>query len=132
MTQEAGRIGVTELLVGVPFPPIALEIMRSATAPEHFSDVLFSAATYPPAQAMERGLIDEIVDPGVLLERALACANALAALPPTAFAVTKRQVRQAVLERANLDPSQAEVEKIWTAPETLARIREYVSRTLHK
>jgi enoyl-CoA hydratase len=81
---------------------------------------------------MERGLIDEIVDPGVLLERALACANALAALPPTAFAVTKRQVRQAVLERANLDPSQAEVEKIWTAPETLARIREYVSRTLHK
>ena len=132
MAQEAGRIGVTELLVGVPFPPIALEIMRLAAAPEHFSDVLFSAATYPPAQAMERGLIDEIVDPGALFERALASANALAALPPAAFAVTKRQVRQAALERAKLDPSQVEVEKIWTAPETLARIREYVTRTLRK
>ncbi len=132
MAQEAGRVGVTELLVGVPFPPIALEIMRCATAPEYFSDVLFSAATYAPADAIKRGLIDEIVDPGVLLEQALARANALAALPPAAFAVTKRQIRQAALERAKLDPSQAEMEELWTAPETLARIREYVSRTLRK
>ena len=32
MAREGGRIGVTELLVGVPFPPVAMEIMRDATA----------------------------------------------------------------------------------------------------
>ena len=36
MAQGDGRIGITELLVGVPFPVIALEIMRSAAAPQHF------------------------------------------------------------------------------------------------
>jgi hypothetical protein len=41
-------------------------------------------------------------------------------------------VRQAALERAKADASQHEIEKIWTAPETLARIREYVTRTLRK
>jgi enoyl-CoA hydratase len=132
MAQDAGRIGVTELLVGVPFPPIAFEIMRYATAPEHFSDLLFSAVTYAPAEAMQRGLVDEVVNPGVLLEQAFARANALAALSPVAFALTKRQLRQASLERARLDASQAEAEKIWAAPETLARIRDYVSRTLGK
>ncbi|HEY7246558.1 MAG TPA: enoyl-CoA hydratase/isomerase family protein [Xanthobacteraceae bacterium] len=132
MGQEAGRIGVTELPVGVPLPQIALEIMRCATAPEHFADVLLSAATYAPADALRRGLIHEIVDPGILLQRALDRADALAALPPAAFAVTKRQIRQAPLERAKLDETRAEVERIWTAPETVNRIRDYVARTLRK
>ena len=132
MSQEAGRIGVTVAAGWRSIPSHRTGNHAFGSRTGAFSDVLFSAATYPPAQAMERGLIDEIVDPGVLFERALASANALAALPPAAFAVTKRQVRQAALERAKLDPSQVEVEKIWTAPETLARIREYVTRTLRK
>jgi hypothetical protein len=32
----------------------------------------------------------------------------------------------------NLDASRAEIEQIWTAPETLNRIRDYVARTLRK
>ena len=32
MARDGGRIGVTELLVGVPFPPAAMEIMRCAAA----------------------------------------------------------------------------------------------------
>src|SRR6202166_1190836 len=48
MAREAGRIGVTELLVGVPFPPAAMEIMRCATAPQYFEETIFGGATYPP------------------------------------------------------------------------------------
>ena len=33
-----GRIGVTELLVGVPFPPLAFEVMRFATPPRYFAE----------------------------------------------------------------------------------------------
>jgi enoyl-CoA hydratase len=132
MAQDGGRIGVTELLVGVPFPSIAMEIMRCATAPRYFSDVILSAATYLPAEAMGRGLIDDTVDAGILLDRALERAHALAALPPAAFAITKHQIRQAALERAKLDASRAEIEQIWTAPDTLNHIRDYVARTLRK
>ena len=132
MGREAGRIGVTELLVGVPFPSVALEIIRCATSPQHFADVIFSGSTYAPAQALERGLIHEIVESGALLDAAINRAQTLAALPPGAFALTKRQIRQACLDQINLDASRADVERIWTAPETLARIRDYVGRTFRR
>src|SRR5215467_9050736 len=53
----------------VPFD--CCEIMRCATAPLYFSDVILSPASYVPAEAMERGLIDDAVDAGILLDRAL-------------------------------------------------------------
>ncbi len=130
MAGDAGRIGVTELLVGVPFPPVAMEIMRRAMAPQYFEEALFGAATYPPAEAIGRGLIHEIVDPPALTERAIAAAKSLAALPPAAFALTKRQIRRPALQR--LEHDDAAIEAIWTAPETLERIRDYVARTLRK
>ena len=35
---DGGRIGVTELLVGVPFPALAFEVMRFASSPRYFAD----------------------------------------------------------------------------------------------
>ena len=128
MARDAGRIGVTELLVGVPFPPIAMEIMRRATAPQYFENALFSGATFAPQDAIARGFVHEITEPEGLLDRAVAAAATLAALPSGAFALTKRQTRQT----SGGEVTDAEIEQIWTAPETLARIREYVDRTLRK
>jgi hypothetical protein len=62
----------------------------------------------------------------------VAAAKALGALPPAAFTLTKRQTRQPALERIEQDARAAEIERIWTAPETAARIRDYVARTLRK
>jgi enoyl-CoA hydratase len=132
MARDAGRIGVTELLVGVPFPPAAMEIMRCAAAPQYFEDLLFSGATFAPPEAAARGLVHDIVDPHALMERAVAGAKSLAALSPPAFALTKRQTRAPMLERLAHADVDAAVTQIWTAPETLARIRDYVARTLRK
>jgi enoyl-CoA hydratase len=132
MARDGGRIGVTELLVGVPFPVSALEIMRCAVPPQHLEDVLWGGATYAPPEASARGLVHEVADPDTLLARALGCAKTLMALPPAAFALTKRQIRGPAFERINADANRAEVEQIWTAPETLARIGDYVRRTLRK
>jgi enoyl-CoA hydratase/carnithine racemase len=132
MAREAGRIGVTELLVGVPFPPAAMEIMRCAMAPQYFEDAIFSGATYPAPQALERGMLHEITEPEGLLDCAVAAAKTLAALSPPAFAQTKRQIRAPALERMDSPETTAAVERIWTSPETLERIRDYVTRTLRK
>jgi enoyl-CoA hydratase len=133
MAREPGRIGVTELLVGLPFPAMAFEIMRFAAAPQYFEDIVFSGATYAPDAARERGLVDEVVDAG-LIERAVAAAEALASLRPAAFALTKRQSRQAVQDRVQQDASRFDpaVNDIWTTPETVTRIRDYVARTFKK
>jgi enoyl-CoA hydratase len=133
-TRDGGRIGVTELLVGVPFPALAFEILRFATASQFLADVVLSGATFPPETALGRGLIDEIVEPSALLDRAISAAGELAALSPPAFATTKRQIRQAVAERMERNGRRIDTaaEEIWTAPETLDRIRDYVSHTLKK
>ena len=132
MAREGGRIGVTELLVGVPFPPVAMEIMRDATAPQLFADAILSGATFTPLEALARGWVHEVVESPALLERAIEAANALAALPPKAFALSKRQIRQPALQRMHVADVDAAVEQIWTAPETLARVHDYVARTLRK
>jgi enoyl-CoA hydratase len=134
MARESGRIGVTELLVGVPFPALAFEIVRYAVPARYVPEFTLSGATYATDAALDRGWIDEIAEPADLLEDAVAIATELAELSPPAFAQTKRQLRQAVTERmaASGKATDRAVADIWTAPETLGCIRDYVARTLKK
>jgi enoyl-CoA hydratase len=133
-SREAGRIGVTELLVGVPFPALPFEIMRFAVPPAFFAETMLSGATFPPDVAMARRMVDELAEPGDLMDRAFVAAKALAALPAATFAMTKQQLRQSAIDRLaqHGDRVEAEAEKIWTAPETIAHIADYVARTLKK
>ena len=48
--------------------------------------------------AVAAGVFDEMVDPGALLQRALAKASEFAALPQAAFAKSKRQLRSRAYE----------------------------------
>ena len=134
MAHGSGRMGVTELQVGVPFPALALEIMRHVTAPQFFEEVILGAGTYLPADAQARGLIHEVVEPEMLRERTMAAALSLAAISPTAYALSKRQLRQTVADRLKREGAawEAEATAVWTADVTAARIRSYVERTFKK
>jgi enoyl-CoA hydratase len=132
--RDGGRIGVTELLVGVPFPAMAFEVMRFATPPAFFAETLLSGATYLPEIAQARRLVDELADADVLLPRAIEAATVLAALSPPAFATTKQQLRQDARDRLAGDGAQTDkvATEIWTSDATLAFICDYVERTLKK
>ena len=132
--RDGGRIGVTDLLVGVPFPAMAFEVMRFATAPRYLPDVILRGLTFPTDEALKRGLVDEVVEPAQLIDRALAEAQALGALPPATFAMTKAQIRQPLIDRMAKDGARVDAlaEIIWTSPDTLAHVRDYVARTLKK
>jgi enoyl-CoA hydratase/carnithine racemase len=134
MASESGRVGVTELLVGVAFPSLAFEAVRFVASPRYFPEVIYGGATYPPEAAVERGLVDEIVAPQVLIERAVAAAQAFAAVPAQSFAMTKRQMRAPVLERLERcgQSIDAAVEDLWASPEVMERTRGYVARVLKK
>src|SRR6185437_9031188 len=75
MANDGGRIGVTELLVGLPFPALAFEIMRHVTPPYFFTETILSGATFPADVAAHRGLVTVAVDPAALMERAMAAAQ---------------------------------------------------------
>ncbi|HZP69646.1 MAG TPA: enoyl-CoA hydratase/isomerase family protein [Pseudolabrys sp.] len=134
VAQDAGRIGVTEILVGVPFPALAFEIMRFAVPPRYLPEFTLSGATYTTDEAVRRGWVDEVAEPAELIDDAVSVARELALLSPAAFAQTKSQIRQPVGERLRADGEATDkaVTEIWTAPATLSRIRDYVERTLKK
>jgi enoyl-CoA hydratase len=134
MTRDAARIGITELLVGLPFPALAFEVMRFVAAPQDLSSLLYSGATFPPDEAWDRGLIDDIVEPGMLLDRAVEAARRLVALSPQAFVMTKRQLRLDVTDRIKKHGRRIDTEatKIWASPKATETIRDYVARTLKK
>lgn len=134
MARDAGRIGVTEILVGVPFPALAFEIVRFAVPPRYLSEFTLSGATYATDEAQRLGWVNEVTDSGQLINRAIAAAKELSLLSPAAFAQTKLQIRQPVAERLKKsgEATDKAVTDIWAAPATLSYIREYVARTLSK
>ena len=134
MARGSGRIGVTELLVGVPFPALAFEIVRFAVPARYLPEFTFGAATYDADAALQRGWVDELAEADVLMDRAMVAAKQLAGLSPAAFAQTKKQLRQEASER--VERSRAATDKIvtdiWAASPTLDYVRDYVARTLKK
>src|SRR5262245_28416007 len=134
MARGTGRIGVPELLVGVPFPTVALEIMRMTVPPPHLTTLIYTGETVVADRASELGLVDAAVEPERLVDEAMAWAAAMAALPPAAFAITKNQLREPVLARIRDGRSRFDsaIHEYWAAPGTLATIRDYVQRTLKK
>ena len=128
MSAGPGRIGVTELLVGVPLPVDALEIMRFGAGPA-LPAMVFSGRTHPPQRALEMGLVDELAEPEVVLDRAVAAAAGLAAVPARTFELTKLELRRPYLEAIRLhsgavDP---EVEAAWKSDAALTAIQSYVN-----
>lgn len=134
MAKDSGRMGVTEILVGVPFPQLAFEIMRTVTSVRLLPEAMLTGATYTSTESLERGWVNELVDHAELLDKAVAMANKLASVSPEAFAFGKRQVRQPSNERLQRDGAalDAEVEKIWLSPETAKRVNAFVTATLKK
>ena len=132
MARGTGRIGVPELLVGVPFPTVALEIMRQHVPPPHLAALIFSGETVVADRAVELGVVDAAVDPDRLLDEAVGAAKAMAALPPAAFAITKKQLRAPALARIRegRERFDAAIHEYWAAPGTLDTVRAYVQRTL--
>jgi enoyl-CoA hydratase len=127
MAEGPGRAGVTELRVGVPFPAVALELLRLRAGDAQTRPLALSGATFGAGEALARGLVDEAVPAAELSGRSLAAAQRLAALGP-AFGLTKRQLRQRFLQRVHdLAGLDAEVDAIWQAPPTLERIQAFMT-----
>jgi enoyl-CoA hydratase len=134
MADGAGRIGVPELLVGVPFPRAPLEVVRFAVPRDKVQALLYTGRTMPPQEALAAGLVDEVVSPDALLTRAEEVARQLAAIPPPVFRLTKQSLRAEALARMDAADESLDqaVLKVWSAPETHAHIREYLQRTVRK
>jgi enoyl-CoA hydratase len=133
MADGRGTLGVPELMVGVPFPASALEVVRAAVPAHRINPLLFMGRTYAPHEALERGLVDEVVPADSLAARAKEVAEHLAGINPASFRLTKRMLRAPILERIDASAAfDAEALDVWLSAETQGRIRDYLQRTVRK
>jgi len=133
MAEGGGRIGVPELLVGVPFPSAPLEVVRFVVPPHRIQALVYTGLTLPPHDALAMGLLDEVVPADALAARAREVALQLASLPPEAFRATKRALRADALARMDAAAEYDRgVHALWSAPETHDRIRAYMERIARK
>jgi enoyl-CoA hydratase len=134
MAQGNGRIGIPELLVGVAFPPGVIEAVRFSLPAQQLQTLLYTGKTVLPDEALQRGIVDEVVDAASLAARAEELGRHFASLPPRAFALAKRQLRETAVDRARhyANELDSEVIDLWSAPETLDRVRAYLARTVKK
>ena len=134
MSAGNGRIGMPELLVGVPFPPSVIEAIRFALPPQHLQMLMYTGRTFLPDDALRLGIVDEVVDAASLSARAEEMARQFASLPTRAFALAKRQLRDKAIDRARhygheLD---AEIQALWGDPATIEGVRAYLAKTVKK
>lgn len=132
MVEGDGKVGLTELQVGVPFPPAALEVVRAAVGTATTRELVYHRRLYGGADALRLGLVNELVAEQDLLTRALEVAGELGRIPPRAFALTKQQLLAPMhrrLEALSVAHEDA-VLREWVAEDTLAAVRHFVEQTL--
>ena len=127
-----GRIafGMMEIEVGLAAPIGVVEMMRHVLGGRLTERVLMSGERFSPEQALALGLVDEVVEPERLMDRALEQARALAAKPAGGYRRLKRYARQALaarmhtLDEAHLD----ELVDQWFSEETQRLVTAAVQR----
>jgi enoyl-CoA hydratase len=116
------QLGLTEARAGIPFPAAAMAIVQAELTPAVARRTTLVARNIGPDAALTSGILDELQPPEQLLSRAHAIAHELGAIPGTAYARIKRQLRApaiAHIERtlsAGDDPMLAS----WLSAETQA------------
>jgi enoyl-CoA hydratase len=124
---SGGRIGLAELSVGVPFPTVAIEIMRHAIGPAA-GNLVLTARLLDAAQAHSIGLIHDVEAPEALLDSAVALAQTMAKTPAEVFLLSKRQLQ--LPARAAMDGHDADEVAIaagWESPGTRDAIAGYLA-----
>jgi enoyl-CoA hydratase/carnithine racemase len=116
----AGRFGLTEVRAGIPYPAVAIAVVRAELSPPAARELVLRGQLWDAGAAQERGLLDEVVDQDAVLDRALEVAGELAAMPAQTYAYVKAQLRAPVIAegRRVLDGGSDPLAGAWVGGET--------------
>ena len=90
-TRADCKLGLTEVVAGVPFPAAPLAVCRHRLSAPAYNNLCLTGRVIGPEEALALGVVDELAVPQQLLERATEIAAELAGYP--AYARVKDQVR---------------------------------------
>jgi len=91
------KITLPETAISMDLPPCLMELVKQRITSTHITRAAIQAEVYTPEGAVDAGFLDEVVAPEALLERSMAIAEKLAALPQKYYAINKQAARSASL-----------------------------------
>jgi 3,2-trans-enoyl-CoA isomerase len=125
MAEGEFKIGLNEVQVGIPLPPIILAGLRRLVGVRQAEHLAISGALISPSEALRVGLVDELAPVEQIIEHAIARAQGMLALPPNAMTTTRQEARKdlGALFSSDLDPELEKVLAGWWHPETQSTLR---------
>ena len=91
------KVTLPETAISMDLPPCLMELVKQRIASAHITRAAIQSEVYTPEGAVEAGFLDEVVAPDALLERSMAIAEKLAALPQKFYAINNQATRSASL-----------------------------------
>lgn len=129
MAEGDFRIGLNEVQVGIPMPPVIFQALRRQVGERQAERLCVTAELVPAAEALRIGLVDELVAPEAVVARAVEWCNALLALPPQAMAITRRLARADLVSLFAANEAElASLVDQWFSDETQGALRALVER----
>ena len=127
---EDALIGLNEVQVGVPFPFGVAMMLREAVITPRREEVALFGRNYRGQDAVDTGLANELHAAGGFEEFCRERLEELASKDAHAFAITKRYLRAATVERVRAFDAQFLPEFLdgWFSESTRARVAEVVAR----
>ncbi len=121
------RIGLTEVAVGVMFPPAVWKLVTHRIPPQSRDQVLLGASLHTPGRAKELGLVDEVLEDAAATARSRL--RAMSRYDQGVYARTKAMLHAGVTDVTPEETARflGEVAPAWTSPELRARLRTFLS-----
>jgi Delta3-Delta2-enoyl-CoA isomerase len=133
MAQGDWKIGVNEVQVGIPLPPVIVLALKRQVGTRHAESLAVSGILIASAEAVRIGLVDELTEPENVVQRAVEWCNGLLALPHRAMSLTREKARADLV--ALFEGVEAEIEEMiesWWSEETQTTLRAVAERLTKK
>ena len=101
-TRGEFRVSADELGIGIPLPRVAGAMLNHRLTPAAYQRAANLSEYFDVEAARVAGFFDELVEPGELIARAEACAQAFCELDQPAHKATKRKIRRSLVRRIRL------------------------------
>ena len=124
------KLGLTEARAGIPFPAVAMAIVRAELSPAAARVLTLVARNSDAEQARALGILDELQPPERVFARALAVAEDLASMPRDAYARIKHQLRAETIARneSTIATGSDPMLESWLGPQSASASRKLLQR----
>lgn len=124
------KLGLTEVQVGIPLPPVILRALQRQIGPRKAERLAVGGLILSPEEALRVGLVDEVTLPDEVAEHALAWCRGLLALPPEAMLGTRRRARAdlVALFEEGFEEELRRVLESWWSEETQGALKAVMMR----